>query len=125
MSYRPDITAPWECLDKRLQVSGKHGHLISGRTLLPQFADTKMIDSTREQVVAWNDIISPFFDLHELPSAFEVNRGFHDKAPFPCPQKLLTINNFRWTTRMNTGQGKFSFLGFSLLFLDYIIFSFF
>ena len=107
MSYRPNLSASWERLEKTLQVSGKIGHLINGRQLLPQLADQEMIESTRNQNVIWDDIISPFFDLHEYDmTSLSPKRGFYDNAPFPCPQKLLTVNNFRWVKRMNTGQGK-------------------
>ena len=106
MSYRPDISAPWSFGEENIQVSGKHGHLVSGRRLMPLFADNDRIEATRDEHVVWDDIISPFFDMHQLPSNFIPNCGFHDNAPFPCPQKLITINNFRWRTRMNMGQGK-------------------
>ena len=107
MSYRPDMLAPWERLANKIQVSGKHGHLISGKSLLPQFAYENEIAVTQDEDLIWDDVISPFFDLHSLPSIFQANSGFHANSPFPCPQTLIIINPYTWKARMNTGQGLF------------------
>ena len=43
LSYRLDIAAPWERLGEKIQVTGKMGHLISGRKILAPFADKDYI----------------------------------------------------------------------------------
>jgi len=107
MSFRPDIVAPWERDEQKLQVCGKHGHLVRGKSLLPIFANADEIEETRNVGVIWDDIISPFFDLHQYPSKFIANQGFHQDSPYPCPQTLLITNPQQWTSRVNTGQGVF------------------
>jgi len=107
LSYRPDLVAPWERFGEKIQVSGKYGHLVSGRKLLPLFADEADIERSRDVQVEWDDVISPFFDIHPLETQFEANRGFHPDAPFPCPQKLLTLNNHFWKPSIHFGQGLF------------------
>ena len=39
LSYRTDIAAPWQRMGQKIQVTGKMGHLVSGRKLLTPFAD--------------------------------------------------------------------------------------
>lgn len=106
-SYRPDIMAPWSRNGENIQITGKTGHLVSGRKLLKPFAGEEEIKSSDHQQIVWDDIISPFFDLHQLPTIFEPNSGFHPGAPFPCPQKLLTFNPHYWKPTMHFGQGLF------------------
>ncbi|XP_057295805.1 39S ribosomal protein L37, mitochondrial-like [Hydractinia symbiolongicarpus] len=107
LNYRPDLAAPWERLGKKIQVTGKHGHLISGKTPLPLFADEQEVANTKTEDVIWDDIISPFFDLHPYQCIFEPDSGFLPGAPYPCPQTLLITNPWRWKSRMNSGQGVF------------------
>jgi len=107
ISFRPDLQAPWERLNKKIQISGKHGHLVCGKTLLPLFSTSDEVEKSCDMNLQWDDIISPFFDLHEITSRFESERGFYDGSPFPCPQTLLVMNDPYWFTRMNTGQGVF------------------
>ena len=60
---------------------------------------------TADENLQWDDIISPFFDLPQLETVFEANGGLHPGSPFPCPQKLMTLNRHFWTPTMHFGQG--------------------
>jgi len=107
LTYRTDLRAPWVRLGNNIQVCGKHGHLISGKRLLPLFADAEEIQKTNDEALSWDDIISPFFDLHPTMSDFHLNRGFYDDSPYPCPQTLLIVNPRWWKSRFNSGQAVF------------------
>jgi len=107
LSYGSEVCAPWERLGKKIQVSGRHGHLISGKKLLPLFAGRDEIESTRGIDVSWMDLISPFFDLQEYETNFTPESGFHPDTPFPCPQTLIAINPLRMKSHQNTGQAVF------------------
>lgn len=106
MTYRTDIRAPWIRLGNKIQVTGKHGHLISGKNLLPLFADDSEIQETSDAAMSWDDVLSPFFDLHPTTTNFEFNRGFYEGSPYPCPQTLLIVNPRYWKERFNVGQGR-------------------
>lgn len=84
------------------------GHLISGRKLLTPFADEGIIQGTSDVTIKWDDIISPFFDLNKQDTIFQANRGVHPGSPFPCPQKLMALNNHFFTPTMHFGQGLFA-----------------
>jgi len=107
MSYKPSVVAPWERLGKNIQVSGKHGHLVNGKTLLPLFASMEEVEATKNEEVQWDDVISPFFEFPEAQTHFQPNRGFHEAAPYPCPQTLFIINPTYYHAHINTGQGVF------------------
>jgi len=107
LSYRTDIAAPWERLGEKIQVTGKMGHLISGLKILAPFADKESVQGTANENLQWDDIISPFFDLPQLETVFEANSGVHPGSPFPCPQKLMALNQHFWTPTMHFGQGLF------------------
>uniref|UniRef100_T2M6H3 Large ribosomal subunit protein mL37 n=1 Tax=Hydra vulgaris TaxID=6087 RepID=T2M6H3_HYDVU len=113
-SYRPDIAAPWERLGQKLQVTGKIGQLVSGNSLLPLF--TEDISSSSNEILKWDDVISPFFDLHTYETKFLPRSGFHEGSPYPYPQTLLINNPFNWYTRYTTGQAIFYSFAHSLVF---------
>ena len=113
-SYRVDLSAPWERFNEKLQVNGKIGHLICGKKLLPLFGSTEEIENSRNVELTWEDVISPFFDMKQYPTIFQANRGFYDNAPFPCPQKLMLLNSWRWKSRMKIGQGELSIKHFQV-----------
>jgi len=107
LTYRSDLVAPWERFGKKVQVSGKHGHLVSGKSLLGLFAGEEEVSNTAHQELQWSDVISPFFDMPEVKSNYVANRGLHDGAPYPCPQTLMLTNSIRWKDRFHTGNAVF------------------
>ena len=111
ISYRPDLVAPWQRNGTKIQVSGKFGHLINGRNLITPFAERAVVDITLNEDVVWDEVTSPFFDIHQLESVFQPNRGFYSDSPFPCPQKMMALNNHFWTPTMHFGQGNRAFRG--------------
>jgi len=107
MTFGTDLVAPWTRLGTKVQVSGRHGHLISGKKMLPLFAGEDEIAATCDVDMSWNDVISPFFDLHPTRSNFSAVNGFLPGSKYPYPQMLIVKNPFGWKTRFNTGQGIF------------------
>jgi len=107
-TYETDLVAPWERLGEKIQVTGRLGHLISGKQLMRLFADEEEIMTTCDTDISWDDVISPFFDMHQQDRSYFVpNSGFHADTPFPCPQTLLVKCPVHWETRYSTGQGIF------------------
>jgi len=105
ISYRPDLVAPWQRNGDKIQVSGKVGHLINGRKLITPFAERAVVESTLKEDIVWDEVISPYFDIHQMESVFAPNRGFYSGAPFPCPQKMMALNNHFWKPTNHFGQG--------------------
>lgn len=111
LSHRTQVTAPWTRLGDEIEVRGAlDGHMINGKHMLPLFASHDEVAASAEHPISWDDIISPFFDMHKAAAQGRPNSGFHKDAPFPFPQTLILLKDMSWRTHMRTGQAiYFSF----------------
>jgi len=106
-TYQTELVAPWERLGNKVQVTGRHGNLISGKKLLPLFANEAEVNETCDVDIAWDDLISPFFGIQQQLTKYEPRSGFASDGPFPCPQTFIAVNPIQMKTHFNTGESVF------------------
>jgi len=92
---RPHLCASWESRGEKFQLRGPNrlSELIYSKEMQPLFANEDEVNSTTNEDIVWDDVISPHFDMHKRLVRFKNESPFNTssdtKLPFPHPHTLL------------------------------------